>query len=337
MAIRIAINGFGRIGRCVARIAAHDPEVDLVAFNDLTSADQLAYLLRYDSAHGPFSASVELRDDNLVVNGDLVRVVSERDPSKLPWKDLGVDYVLECTGFFRKREDAAKHLEAGAQFVLISAPGKGVDMTFVKGVNHESFRPEMQIIDVASCTTNCLAPVAKVLHESFGIEHAMITTIHSYTNDQALLDRPHPSDFRRARAAAVNMVPTSTGAAVAVTRALPELEGRLDGMAVRVPTPNVSLVDLVARTERPVSVESINGALRAAAAAELKGILGVTDEPLVSSDLMGNPCSSIADLGSTMVMGDRMCKVISWYDNEWGYSNRMLDALKFVDQKRQQS
>lgn len=332
MAIKIAINGFGRIGRCVARIAANDPNVDLVAINDLTSPEQLAYLFKYDSVHGKFDGSAELVDGNLIVNGDKMKVLSERDPSKLPWKELGVDYVLECTGFFRKREDAAKHIEAGAKFVLISAPGKDVDMTFVMGVNHEKFTADMTIIDVASCTTNCLAPVAKVLNDSFGIEYGMLTTIHSYTNDQSLLDSPHSKDFRRARAAAVNMVPTSTGAAVAVSRALPELTGKLDGMAIRVPTPNVSVVDLVVHTAKKASVESVNAAMKAAASdGPLKGILAYSEEPLVSSDLMSDPHSSIFDAGSTMVLNDHMVKILSWYDNEWGYSNRMIDALKYAD------
>lgn len=330
MAIKIAINGFGRIGRCVARIAANDPNVDLVAINDLTSPEQLAYLFKYDSAHGKFDGTSEYKDGNFIVNGDKMKVFSERDPSKLPWKELGVDYVLECTGFFRKREDAAKHIEAGAKFVLISAPGKGVDMTFVKGVNHEKFTKDMTIIDVASCTTNCLAPIAKVLNDSFGIQSGMITTIHSYTNDQSLLDSPHSKDFRRARAAAVNMVPTSTGAAVAVSRALPELAGKLDGMAIRVPTPNVSVVDLVATLEKKVTIESINAAMKAASEGYLKGILRYTDEPLVSTDLMNDPHSSIFDSESTMVLNENMVKVLSWYDNEWGYSSRMIDALKYA-------
>jgi len=334
MAIKIAINGFGRIGRCVGRIAAKRSDVDLVAVNDLTSAEQLAHLFKYDSTHGKYDGEVSLEGEGFVIDGDSVRVLAERDPAKLPWKELGVDYVLECTGFFRKREDAAKHLEAGADVVLISAPGKGVDMTMVMGVNEPTYNPNMQVIDVASCTTNCLAPVAKVLHETFGIEHGLMTTVHSYTNNQALLDTPHKKDFRRARAAAINMVPTTTGAAIAVTRALPELEGRLDGMAVRVPTPNVSLIDLVCTFESDVSVEAINGAMREASQGELKSILGYTAEPLVSSDLVDDPHSSIFDAGATICIGNRMAKVLSWYDNEWGYSNRMIDALHYVDAQR---
>lgn len=334
MAIKIGINGFGRIGRCVARIAAGNDNVDLVAINDLTSAEQLAYLFKYDSTHGTFAGDVELGDNAITIAGDHVKVFSERDPSNIPWGDLGVDYVLECTGMFRKREDAAKHLGAGAKFVLLSAPGKGVDMTCVMGVNHETFTPDMEIIDVASCTTNCLAPVAKVLNDAFGIDKGLMTTIHAYTNDQSLLDSPHSKDFRRARAAAVNMVPTSTGAAVAVTRALPELEGKLDGMAVRVPTPNVSCVDLVATFEKSVSVEAINNAMKEASQGQLKGILGYTEDPVVSSDMIDNPHSSIFDAGATITIGDKMAKILSWYDNEWGYSSRMIDALLYVDSKR---
>ena len=334
MSIKIAINGFGRIGRCVARIALADDNVDLVAINDLTSPEQLAYLFKYDSTHGRYDGNVELGDGVMNVDGDSFKVLQERDPANLPWEELGVDYVLECTGFFRKREDAAKHLEAGASFVLISAPGKGIDMTFVMGVNHDQFNADMQIIDVASCTTNCLAPVAKVLHEAFGIERGLLTTVHAYTNGQNLLDSPHPKDFRRARAAAINMVPTTTGAAVAVTRALPELEGKLDGMAVRVPTPNVSMIDLVCTFENDVTIDSINDAMREAAAGPLKGVLGIAEDPVVSSDLIDDPHSSIFDIGSTMTLGPRMAKVVSWYDNEWGYSNRMIDALKYADSHR---
>lgn len=334
MALNIAINGFGRIGRAVARIAANDPNINLVAFNDLTSKEQLAYLFRYDSVHGRFNGTVEVTETGLIINGDEVKVFAERDPSKLPWGELGVDYVLECTGIFRKREQAAMHLEAGAKVVLISAPGKGVDMTTVMGVNHTDYKPEFQVIDVASCTTNCLAPVAKVLNDSFGIEYGLMTTIHSYTNDQALLDTPHKDDFRRARSAAVNMVPTSTGAAVAVTKALPELKGRLDGMAIRVPTPNVSCVDLVATLKKSVTREEVNAAMKEAAEGPLKGILGYTDEPVVSTDVMTVAYSSLFDSELTSVIGGNMVKIISWYDNEWGYSNRMLDVLKYVDSVR---
>jgi len=334
MAIKIGINGFGRIGRCVARIAAQNPSVDLVAINDLTSAEQLAYLFKYDSTHGKYAGVVSNTENSITVDGDKIRVFSEKDPSNIPWGELGVDYVLECTGIFRNKEQASKHIEAGAKFVLMSAPGKGLDMTFVLGVNEKGFTPDMTVIDVASCTTNCLAPVAKVLHENFGIQNGLMTTIHSYTNDQGLLDAPHKSDFRRARAAAVNMVITTTGAAVAVTKAMPELKGKLDGMSVRVPTPNVSCVDLVATFEKPVTVESINAAMKKAAQTTLNGILAYTEDPVVSTDMMNDPHSSIFDSKATMVIGTHMAKTISWYDNEWGYSARMVDALLFVDNKR---
>ena len=334
MAIKIAINGFGRIGRLVARIALQDPNVDLVAVNDLTSVDQLAYLFKYDSTHGKWDGNVEVGSDSITANGDTFKVFAEKEPQKLPWGELGVDYVIESTGRFTKREDAAKHLEAGAKFVLVSAPGKGVDMTFVLGVNHEKFNPDMTVIDVASCTTNCLAPVAKVLHDSFGIEKGLMTTIHSYTNDQSLLDTPHKKDFRRARSAGINLVITSTGAAIAVTRALPELEGRLDGMAVRVPTPNVSMVDLVATFEKDITRDAINKAMRDAANGPLKGILGYTEDPVVSTDMNNDPHSSIFDADATMVLGNRMAKIVAWYDNEWGYSNRMIDALHYVAKQR---
>lgn len=331
MALNIAINGFGRIGRAVARIAAKDPNINLVAFNDLTSIDQLAYLFRYDTVHGRFDGEVQVTENGLIIDGDEVKVFAERDPAKLPWGELGVDYVLECTGIFRKRDDAAKHIEAGAKKVLISAPGKGVDMTIVMGVNHEDYKPEYDVVDVASCTTNCLAPVAKVLEDTFGIEYGFMTTIHAYTNDQSLLDKPHPKDFRRARAAAQNMVPTSTGAAVAVTRVLPQLEGKLDGMAVRVPTPNVSCVDLVATLKTDATAESVNAAMKEAANGALKGILGYTEDPIVSTDVMTVSYSSLFDSGITSMLGSRMVKLLTWYDNEWGYSNRMVDVLKHID------
>jgi len=330
MAIKIGINGFGRIGRAVARIASQDPNVDIVAINDLTSADQLAYLFKYDTVHGRFPGEVSVDGNKITIDGDTIEISAERDPSKLDWGGKGADYVLECTGIFRKRADAAKHLEAGAKKVLISAPGKGVDMTVVMGVNHGNYTSDMDIIDVASCTTNCLAPIAKVLHDSFGIEHGLMTTIHSYTNDQCLLDAPHSKDFRRARAAAQNIVPTSTGAAVAVTRVLPELEGKLDGMAMRVPTPNVSCVDLVATLGKDVTVDDINAAMKTAAEGDLAGILGYCDDPIVSSDMMTQPESSVYDSALTSVIGGNLVKVISWYDNEWGYSARMVDVLKYI-------
>lgn len=331
MAIKIGINGFGRIGRCVARIVAERKDVELVAINDLTSPEQQVHLFKYDSVHGRFKGELKFEDGHLHINDQKVRVTAERDPSKIDWSAVGADYVLECTGVFRKREDAAKHLAGGAKFVLVSAPGKGLDMTFVMGVNHEKFDPKFEIIDVASCTTNCLAPVAKVLNDTFGIEHGLMTTIHSYTNDQGLLDAPH-KDFRRARAGAINMVPTTTGAAIAVTRALPELEGKLDGMAVRVPTPDGSCVDLVVKTREKVTVEEINAAIKKASEeGPLKGILGYTEDPIVSTDIIGDPHSSIFDSKCTMVIGDHLAKILTWYDNEWGYSNRMVDALCYVD------
>ncbi len=332
MTIRIGINGFGRIGRCVGRIAMQDNDIELVAVNDLTSREQLAYLFQYDTVHREYDGTVEVTENGFNIDGEDVKVMSERDPADLAWGDLGVDYVFECTGFFRKREDAQKHLDAGAKFVLVSAPGKGLDLSVVYGVNHTDIDADsMQIIDVASCTTNCLAPVAKVLNDTFGINHGLMTTVHAYTNNQALLDSPHKKDFRRGRAAAQNMVPTSTGAAVAVTRVIPELEGKLDGMAVRVPTPDVSMIDLVCEFDKAVSIDSVNDALREAAAGDMKGVLGITDDPVVSTDLMGNPHSSVVDAQSTMAVGDKMAKVVSWYDNEWGFSNRMVDVVKYVD------
>ncbi|RAL21210.1 type I glyceraldehyde-3-phosphate dehydrogenase [Lujinxingia litoralis] len=330
MATKIAINGFGRIGRCVGRIALADPNVELVAVNDLTSPEQLAVLFKYDSVHGTYPGKVEAVEGGILIDGKLLKVSALRDPAELPWGELGVDMVVESTGVFRKREQAARHLEAGAKRVLISAPGKGVDLSMCMGVNQDDFKPEMKIVDVASCTTNCLAPVAKVLDDVFGIEKGLMTTVHSYTNDQVILDTPHPSDFRRARAAAVNMIPTTTGAAIAVTKVLPQLTGKLDGMAIRVPTANVSCIDLTVRLNKKASVESVNQAFREAAEGPLKGILGYCDEPLVSSDYVGNSNSSTVDALSTMALGDDFIKVVSWYDNEWGFSNRMIDVAKFI-------
>jgi glyceraldehyde 3-phosphate dehydrogenase len=327
VAIRIGINGFGRIGRCVGRILLQDSNVELVAVNDLATPEQLAYLFKYDSVHRKYDGTVEASENALNIGGKTIKVLSERDPSKLPWGDLGVDYVIESTGLFREHSKAKMHLDAGAKFVLVSAPGKGLDLSVVYGVNHTEIDTDsMKIIDVASCTTNCLAPVAKVLNDTFGIESGLMTTVHSYTSDQALLDAPHKKDFRRGRAAAENMVPTSTGAAVAVTRVIPELEGKLNGMAVRVPTPDVSLIDLVCQFNKPVSVESLNDALSKAAAGDMKNVLAVTNDPVVSTDQMGDPHSSVVDLQSTMVVGDKMGKIVSWYDNEWGFSNRMVDT-----------
>jgi glyceraldehyde 3-phosphate dehydrogenase len=326
MAIRAAINGFGRIGRNVLRAAkAGGADLDFVAVNDITDSRTLAHLLRYDSVHGAYPGTVEAKDDALVVDGDEIRVTSIKDPADLPWADLGVDIVFEATGRFRNRDDAAKHLTAGARKVIITAPAKGEDITIVLGVNDDDYDPDNHhIISNASCTTNCLAPVAKVILDRFGFEQGIMTTVHSYTNDQKILDLPH-KDLRRARAAGMSIIPTTTGAAKATGIVLPRLKGKLDGMAMRVPTPDVSIVDLTVDVETKVTAEAVNDAFREAAARELKGILAVSEEPLVSVDYTGNPASSIVDLPSTMVMGDRMVKVLSWYDNEWGYSCRCVD------------
>jgi glyceraldehyde 3-phosphate dehydrogenase len=330
MTIRVAINGFGRIGRCVLRAGWDNPDIEFVHINDLTSDEMLAHLLEYDSVHRRFDQDIEAVEGGIRIGDKVIPTTAERDPESLPWGALGVDVVLECTGAFRTREGATKHLNAGAKRVIISAPGTNPDITVCVGVNHENLRADHRIISNASCTTNCLAPVAKVLDQEFGIVSGLMTTVHAYTMDQRLLDAPHKKDFRRARAAAVNMVPTSTGAAKAVGIVLPQLAGKLNGMAIRVPTPDVSLVDLVFKAGRPVSVDAINGALRAAAEGPLKGVLAVSTAPLVSSDLMGNPHSSVADLPLTQVMGDDMAKVLSWYDNEWGFSCRMLDLTCLV-------
>ena len=332
MSIRVAINGFGRIGRNVLRSAKQSKVegIEFVAVNDLTDTSTLAHLLKYDSVHGRYPGDVSVSDEGLVVDGDTLKVFSERDPASLPWSDLGVDIVVEATGFFRSRDQAAKHLEAGAQKVIISAPAKDEDITIVLGVNEGSYNPdEHHVISNASCTTNCLAPVAKVLTENFGFRRGLMTTIHAYTNDQALLDVPH-SDLRRSRAAALSMIPTSTGAAKATALVLPELEGKLDGMAIRVPTPNVSVVDLVAELDQDTSAEAVNAAFEEAAEGPLKGILAISDEPLVSVDYTGSPYSSIVDGLRTAVMGGRMVKVLSWYDNEWGYSTRVVDLVGFI-------
>jgi glyceraldehyde 3-phosphate dehydrogenase len=330
MGIRIGINGFGRIGRNVMRAALRDRELEFVAVNDLTDAVTLAHLFKYDSVHGTLSAEVRAEDQAIVVDGARVRVLSERDPAQLPWRDLGVDVVLECTGLFTTREKAASHLAAGARKVIISAPAKGVDLTICYGVNHDSYRPaDHHVVSNASCTTNCLAPIAKVLHESFGIMRGLMTTVHSYTNDQQILDLPH-KDLRRARAAAVSMIPTTTGAARAVGEVLPELKGRLDGMAIRVPTSNVSIVDLVAELKKTATEEQINDAMEKAAAGALKGILRCSDAPLVSVDFNGSPFSSIVDRELTKVLEGNFVKVLSWYDNEWGFSNRMVDVTRLV-------
>lgn len=325
MTLKLAINGFGRIGRVVFREALQQSEVEVVAINDLTDAAMLAHLLKYDSVHGIFDADVSSEGEFLVVNGKKVRVYAEKDPSVLPWKDLEIDIVIESTGIFRDVESAGKHLEAGAKKVIVSSPGKSGMSTFVMGVNHETYNAETDhVVSNASCTTNSLAPVAKVLHEQFGIKRGMMTTIHSYTNDQRILDLPH-EDYRRARAAAESMIPTSTGAAAAVSLVLPELKGKLDGMAVRVPTPNVSLVDLVVELEKDVTTEEVNAALKSASENELNGYLEYNELPLVSRDYNGNSASSTVDGLSTMVLEKNMVKVLSWYDNETGYSSRCID------------
>jgi glyceraldehyde 3-phosphate dehydrogenase len=335
MAIRAAINGFGRIGRNVLRSAKQSgrADVDFVAVNDLTDAETLAHLLRYDSVHGRYPGSVEVAADGLMVDGDAIQVLSERDPAELPWDELDVDIVIESTGIFRDRDGASKHLEAGADKVIISAPAKGEDITIVLGVNEDGYDPDgHHIISNASCTTNCLAPVVKVLTDEFGFRHGLMTTIHSYTNDQRILDLPH-KDLRRARAAAMSMIPTTTGAAKATGLVLPEVDGRIDGMAIRVPTPDVSLVDLVAELEKDVSRDELLDAFRAAADGPMKGVLGVSDEPLVSVDYTGDPHSSVVDALSTAVIDGRMVKVLSWYDNEWGYSCRVLDLVAYVGER----
>jgi len=331
MAIKVGINGFGRIGRNVLRAAlAQKADFDFVGVNDLTDAKTLAYLLKYDSVHGPLEGTVVADGDSLVVNGDQIRVLSERNPANLPWGELGADVVLECTGLFTDRDKAALHLEGGAKKVLISAPAKGVDLTVCFGVNHDTYdKAKHHVMSNASCTTNCLAPIAKVLHEKFGIVRGLMTTVHAYTNDQQILDLPH-SDLRRARAAALSMIPTTTGAARAVGEVLPDLKGKLDGMAVRVPTANVSIVDLVAELKNNATEQEVNDALRAAAAGPLKGVLACSEEPLVSIDFNDSPYSSTADLALTKVMDGNFLKVLSWYDNEWGFSNRMVDVTKLI-------
>ena len=330
MAVRVGINGFGRIGRNIMRAALGDKNIDFVAVNDLTSAKTLAHLLKYDSVLGNPNASVEARGDGISVDGDEFKVLSLRDPAQLPWKDFGVDVVFESTGLFTNRDDAAKHVTAGAKKVVITAPAKGPDITVVLGVNDDKYDPQKhQIVSNASCTTNCLAPLAKVLHQAFGIKKGWMTTIHSYTNDQQLLDLPH-KDLRRARAAALSMIPTSTGAATAVGEVLPELKGRLDGFAMRVPTPNVSVVDLAALVDKKTSADDVNAALKEAADGPLKGILQYSTEELVSIDFKGNPHSSILDAPYTKVMDGDFVKVLSWYDNEWGYSSRCVDLLRLL-------
>ncbi len=332
-AVRVGINGFGRIGRNIMRAALGNADIDFVAVNDLTSASTLAHLLKYDSVLGNLHAKVEATADGISVDGDTFKVLSQKDPAALPWKDLGVDVVFESTGIFTDRDGAAKHLAAGAKKVIITAPAKKPDVTLVLGVNDEKYDPKAHhIISNASCTTNCLAPLAKVIHENFGIKKGWMTTIHSYTNDQQLLDLPH-KDLRRARAAALSMIPTTTGAALAVGEVLPQLKGRLDGFSIRVPTPNVSVVDLAVILDKPATADEVNAALKAAADGPLKGILAFTMEQLVSIDFRGNPNSSIVDGACTKVMDNDFLKVLSWYDNEWGYSSRCVDLLTMLVKK----
>lgn len=335
MAIRVAINGFGRIGRNAFKVATekYGDQIKFVAINDLTDAATLAHLLKYDSCFGKFDAQVEASDGALVVNGKEIKILAERDPANLPWKEMNVDVVIECTGLFTAKEKAIKHIEAGAKKVVISAPAKNEDITIVMGVNEEEYDPNNHhIISNASCTTNCLAPFAKVLHEKFGIKRGLMTTVHSYTNDQKILDLPH-KDLRRARAAAESIIPTTTGAAKAVALVLPELKGKLNGFAMRVPTPTVSVVDLVAELEKPASAEEINAAMKEAAEGPMKGILGYEEQPLVSIDYKKDPRSSIIDALSTMVIEGNLVKVVSWYDNEWGYSNRIVDLVNYIASK----
>jgi glyceraldehyde 3-phosphate dehydrogenase len=330
MAVKVGINGFGRIGRNIMRAAMGNRDIDIVAVNDLTNAATLAHLLKYDSVLGNLDATVTATSDGITVNEDEFKVLSVKDPAQLPWKDLGVDVVFESTGIFTSRDGAAKHIAAGAKKVIITAPAKGPDVTVVLGVNDEQYDPaQHQIISNASCTTNCLAPLAKVIHDRFGIRKGWMTTVHSYTNDQNLLDLPH-KDLRRARAAAMSIIPTTTGAALAVGEVMPELKGKLDGFAMRVPTPNVSIVDLNVVLDKKTSSDEVNAALREAAAGRMKGILTVSDEPLVSIDFRGNPHSSIVDSPYTKVMDGDFLKVLSWYDNEWGYSTRCVDLLQKV-------
>jgi glyceraldehyde 3-phosphate dehydrogenase len=330
---KIAINGYGRIGRCVHRILSArggDSDVELVAVNDITSPKMLAHLFKYDSVHRVFPGKVEAREKSIAVDGKEIPVYAERDPANLPWKDLGVELVMECTGLFRSRDTAGKHLDAGARKVVVSAPGKELDGTFVCGINTKDYDPSKHhVVSNASCTTNCLAPVVKVVNDALGIVDAQMTTIHAYTNGQRILDQPH-KDFRRARAAAVSMIPTTTGAARAVGLVLPEMKGKIDGLAIRVPTANVSIVELTATVSRATTIEEVNEAARKAAAGALEGILAYTDEELVSIDYLGTPFSSVFDSRLTMVIGGTSVKVFSWYDNEWGYSSRMIDLASLM-------
>jgi glyceraldehyde 3-phosphate dehydrogenase len=327
MSVKVAINGFGRIGRNVFRVASKRSDVEIVAINDMFSADQLAHLLRYDSVYGQFGGAVDVTGDGLKVDGKTISVSAEKDPSLLPWKKMGIDLVIESTGVFRKREQCAMHLDAGAKKVILTVPPKGdIDRMIVLGVNEEMLKSDDKIVSNASCTTNCLAPITKVLHDNFTIKSGLMTTVHAYTNDQRLVDMPH-SDMRRARAAALNIIPTTTGAAKAIGKIIPDLEGKLDGMAMRVPTPTGSIVDFVAEVGKDASVDSINAAMKKAANGPMKGILQYCTDPIVSTDIIANPNSSIFDSLATMVVGTRLVKLVSWYDNEWGYSNRVVDLI----------
>lgn len=333
MAVRVGINGFGRIGRNILRAAHHSADIEFVAINDITDSVTLAHLLKYDSIYGKIDADVSAKEHAIVLNGREIKITAEKDPAKLPWKELKVDIVLECTGLFTNREKAELHLNAGAKKVVISAPAKDEDFTVCMGVNHDKYDAKRHnIISNASCTTNCLAPVASVLQEKFGIIKGLMTTVHAYTNDQKILDHPH-KDLRRARAAAISMIPTTTGAAKAVALVLPELKGKLDGLAVRVPTPTVSLVDLVVELQKTATAQEINAALKDAASGRLKGILEYCEDPCVSIDFRANPHSSIVDAGTTKVIGGNMAKVLAWYDNEWGFSCRMADLVRYIASK----
>ncbi len=330
MSVRIGINGFGRIGRNVFRVISKRNNIDVVAINDLADTKSLAMLLKYDSIHGRFDGSIQIKENALLVNGKEVRLLMEKDPARLPWKSLDVDIVIESTGIFTSRSDCSKHMDAGAKKVILSAPAKDkTDATIVVGVNNKDLRPEHKIVSNASCTTNCLAPLAKVLHDNFVIEKGLMTTIHAYTNDQRIIDFMH-KDIRRARAAAINIIPTTTGAAKAIGEVIPSLKGKLDGLAMRVPVPNGSVTDLVVTLAKEVDKDAINAAMKAAAEGELKGILEYCEDPIVSSDIIGNTHSSIFDSALTYVIDKRMAKVVSWYDNEWGFSNRMVDLIELM-------
>ncbi|MFQ5965516.1 MAG: type I glyceraldehyde-3-phosphate dehydrogenase [Candidatus Scalinduaceae bacterium] len=330
MPIKVGINGFGRIGRNVYRVIAKRKSIDVLAINDLTDSKTLSFLLKYDSVHGKFEGDIEEKDDAIIVNGKEIKLLKEKTPTQLPWKDLGVEVVIESTGIFTKRSDCEKHLEAGAKKVILSAPSKDkLDATIVIGVNTNDIRPEHKVVSNASCTTNCLAPLAKIINDNFGIEKGLMTTVHAYTNDQRVVDLMH-SDLRRARAAAINIIPTTTGAAKAIGEVIPELKGKLDGMAMRVPVANGSVTDLVVSVKKKASVEDVNNVMKEAANNELKGILEYCEDPIVSSDIIDNAHSCIFDARSTYVVDDNLIKVIGWYDNEWGYSNRMVDLIELI-------